>query len=329
MLRYRTQGALAVGLGILATGCLSEPELKTNLRPEGPPEVLAVLAVDPAVTGHEGAAFCKYVGTTLDEKGPGLVQGSTICPPTADEFEAEGLFPLAWDIRVVFDELLEGDVVEELICDVDGDGVTDDPIETCDGTIANTRPVTLSCGGTTINYDGYYYPNGNKESFPVGPALYVTPDPADLTFATGTECNITITDVVVDKQGERVASAANSFDISIQELSLFQTDPEDGSTTPIAPDGAVAFAFNADLDAASVDAAELSLVDSQGAAVAFDFAVDSYNGGSDAIYIFGAAELAPGTYTASLNSGASFTELNTGTVTLQAAITVEFTVEAP
>src|SRR5690349_5588328 len=121
MLRYRTQGALAVGLGILGTGCLSEPDLKTNLRPEGPPEVLAVLAVDPAVTGHEGPAYCKYVGSTLDEKGPGLVQGSTICPTEAADFEAEGLFPLAWDIRIVFDELLNGDAVEELICDVNGD----------------------------------------------------------------------------------------------------------------------------------------------------------------------------------------------------------------
>lgn len=331
MLRYRTQGALAVGLGILATGCLSEPELKTNLRPEGPPEVLAVLAVDPVVTGGEGAAFCKYDGDTLDEKGPGLVQGTQICPTLAEDFEAAALFPLGWDIRIVFDELLNGDVIEELDCDLDDDGNPDEPF-ICEGHINNTRPVTLTCGGTNVPYDGYYYPNGNKESFPVGPAIYVTPDPAALTFATGTECTVSINDNVVDKQGETVASGADSFNIQIQDLAVFSTDPADAAAVDdrgvIAPDGVVAFTFNADLDPTSVDATDVTVLDANGAPVAgTDFAVDAYYGTSDAIYVFSIAGFAPGQYTARLVMGAMFTEVNGGTITLPANVDVRFVVE--
>jgi len=300
--------------------------------------VLSVLAVDPVVTGHEDAAYCKYVGTALDEKGPGLVQGTQVCPAVSTDFEAAELFPLGWDIRIVFDELLNGDQVEELDCDVDGDGVQDDPIETCDGHIANTRPVTLTCGdaNTPVAYDGYYYPNGNKESFPVGPALYVSPDPADLTFATGTTCTITITDVVVDKQGETVASGnqLDTFDLKIQDLSLYATDPEDAEAVAdrgvIAPDGAVGFAFNADLDDTSVTAAEVEVLDSAGAVVAtVDFAVDAFNGSTDGIFLFSsdAAGFTPGSYTARLKSGAMFTEVNGGTITLAADVNVRFVVE--
>lgn len=331
MLRYRTQGALAVGLGILATGCLSEPELKTNLRPEGPPEVLAVLAIDPVVTGHEGAAFCKYDGDTLDEKGPGLVQGTQICPTSADDFQAEGLFPLGWNIRIVFDELLNGDAVEELDCDLDDDGAPDEPF-ICEGHIANTRPVTLTCGGTAVGYDGYYYPNGNKESFPVGPAIVVIPDPADLTFPTGTECTVTITDVVVDKQGETVASGADNFSISIQDLALFSTDPEDAAAVEdrgvLGPDDVVAFTFNADLDPTSVQATEVTVLDANGAPVAdADFAVDAYFGTTDAIYVFSTGGFAPGQYTARLVMGATFAEVNGGMITLAENVDVRFVVE--
>jgi hypothetical protein len=107
MQRYRTQGLLAVGLGILATGCFSEPDLKTGLRPEGPPEVLAVLL-------NETPTFCKYVNGVLDEKGPGLVQGSIVCPDEQAMFEPVGASPTGWNMRIMFDELLNGDAVETL-----------------------------------------------------------------------------------------------------------------------------------------------------------------------------------------------------------------------
>jgi len=235
MLRYRTHGTLAVGLGFLAVGCLSEPEIKTNLRPEGPPEILAVLATD-AING-ELASFCKYDGAALDEKAPGLVQGVTVCPDLPADFEAAELLPLVvqtaggpvgWGVRLVFDELLDPDAVEDLICDADGDGMEDNPITTCIGTIANTQPVTLTCGGMTVPYDGYYYPNGNKESNPVGPALVVSPDPDALTFATGTTCTIAINSVVTDKDGVGVASGPDvgTFNLKLADLAVLSSDPE-------------------------------------------------------------------------------------------------------
>ncbi len=52
MLRYRTQGVLAAGLGLLITGCFSDPDLKTGLTPEGAPRVLAVLATDNNTVGE-------------------------------------------------------------------------------------------------------------------------------------------------------------------------------------------------------------------------------------------------------------------------------------
>lgn len=336
MLRYRTQGLLAVGLGFLVTGCLSEPDLKTNLRPEGPPEVLSVLAVD-GVYG-ETPAYCKYVGTTLDEKGPGLVQGVQICPEESGDFAPAELFPLSWDVRIVFDELLNADAVEELDCDADGDGLQDDPITTCDGHIANTRPVTITCGdaNTPVDYDGYYYPNGNKESYPVGPAIYVTPDPADLTFPTGSTCTISINEVVVDKQGEQVASGAqlDTFDLRLQDLEMYATDPEDADDVldrgVIAPDGAVGFAFNQDLDPASVTAAEVEVLDGAGTVVATaTFEVGEFSGTTDGIFLYSSAAggFAPGDYTARLKSGAMFTEVNGGTITLAADMDVRFIVE--
>jgi hypothetical protein len=294
-------------------GCLSEPELKTNLRPEGLPEVLAVLT-------HEEAVFCKYVGGTLDDKGPGLVQGVQVCPQAMADFTAPAeLAPLGWDLRIVFDELLRGDDVETLECDEDG---------ICVGHINTTLPVDLRCDGTAVEYDGYYYPNGNKESFPVGPAIVVEPDPASLTFATGTACTVTINDVVKDKEGNTVASGAGlgTFNLKIEDLTLIGTDPEDADDVAdrgvIAGDDTIVFAFNALIDDSSIAATEFEILDNAGVVVpSVATATD------DVIELAGVAALPAGNYTARLKSGASFAETNTGTITLAADIDVRFVVE--
>lgn len=334
MLRYRTQGFLAVnlGLGILAAGCLSEPDLKTGLRPEGPPEVLAVLAVD-ATTAAEVPAFCKYVGGVLDEKGPGLVQGTTVCPDVAADFESNDLAPLGWDVRIVFDELLNPDKVEELVCDADGDGEEDAEITVCEGSLLTgmASPITLRCGTTTVPNGGYYYPNGNKESFPVGPAIYVSPDRDALTFATGTTCTISVNDVVVDKSGEKVATGAqlNSFDLKIADLAVVTSQAAADDPEAVDADGAVTFLFNANLLATSVTAADFEVVNSTGTVVPTTVVVDDENGDTDAVRISAAAPtgFAAGTYTARLKSGAVFTEVNGGMLTLTANNDVRFVVE--
>src|SRR3954462_5735686 len=80
--RGRSQGFALVAAGVLALGACNDPEQNTDLRPEGPPEVLAVL-VRNAAAGQvvEQATYCK-VG---DEKRPARVglpdfTARDICP---------------------------------------------------------------------------------------------------------------------------------------------------------------------------------------------------------------------------------------------------------
>ena len=328
MLRYRTQGILAAGLGLLFAGCFSDPDLKTGLRPEGPPEVLSVLALD-LNSGAEVATFCKYVGETLDPKGPGLVQGSTICPKAKADFSAGNLEPLGWGIRIVFDELLNGDQVETLDCDVDGDGVQDNPITTCDGHIDTTLPVSITCTGVTgeVAYDGYYVPNGNKDSFPVGPSIAVFPDNV---AATGSTCTLTINDVVVDKSGEGVASGPDSstFTMQLADLALVETDPVDAEAVAdravLAPDDAVAFIFNAYIDDASIAATEVVLTTGAGVPVPATFEVQD-----NAIVIFSDAPMPDGDYVAKITTGAGIDEINGGSTTFTSEVVVRFVVAAP
>jgi hypothetical protein len=329
MSRYRTQGLLAAGLGLLLTGCFADPDLKTDLRPEGPPEVLTVLALD-LNTGHEGATFCKYVGGALDEKGPGNVQGSIICPAVEADFEAEAAEPLGWGVRIVFDELLNADQVETLDCDVDGDGMQDNPITTCDGHIDTTLPVTVTCEGVTgsIAYDGYYVPNGNKDSFPVGPSIAIFPDNV---AATGTTCTVTIDpNVVVDKSGTPVVVGAdiNTFTMTLADLALIGTDPADAEAVAdravIEPDGVIAFLFNAYVDGASISATDVTITTEAGAPVAASFDADE-----NAVLVGGAVDLPPGNYTATLTANASIDEINGGSATITTAEVVRFVVAAP
>src|SRR5689334_19751984 len=126
MQRYRTQGLLAVGLGLAAAGCFGDTELQTDLRPEGNPDVLAGLARSE-IDGTEAPFYCRYTGSTLDPKGPNIVQGGEICPVTMSEFTPNTVDPRAapadgigWGVRFMFDELLDGDAVETLSCDSDG-----------------------------------------------------------------------------------------------------------------------------------------------------------------------------------------------------------------
>lgn len=322
MLRYRTQGVLAAGLGLLITGCFSDPDLKTGLRPEGAPEVLAVLATDNN-TGAEPPAFCRYDSAgNLDPKGPSLVQGFTVCPDTKAMFDADGpaeLEPLAWNLRTMFDELLNGDKVETLDCNPETD--------ICDGHIDTTLPFDVSCGGSAITYDGYYYPNGNKESNPVGPALILAP--IDLA-PTDTDCTFTIKPtVVVDKDGVAVPTGPNEnvFTIHVKQLDVVETDPVDAAAVAdrgvIPPDGAVIMLFNSLIDPASVAAGDIEIrnLDTD-AVVASDFDI-----ADNELDIFGAADLPAGNYSASIKAASIVSDVVGGTRTFTDGVTVRFVVE--
>ena len=340
MSRYRTQGLLAVGLGLAAVAC-GEPELNTNLRPEGPPDVLAVLTQNP-IDLIESAVYCKYVGGVRDPKGPGFVGdpltgGSIVCPETEAEFTATRLEArvdgAGWGLRVMFDELLDPDRVETLECtDVPDVG------QICTGSLADTQPFTLSCGAmnTVVPYSGFYVPNGNNTTFPLGPSLYLTPDADALTFPTGSTCTLDLEDVIVDKEGVAVAEADRSFDIKIADLELLFVDPADGDNTVISPDpvaaGAAAFVFNANLasdeDGAALNPDMFELKDGTGAVIPSLTFVGGYNSASDAIYVFpdtATGIFLPGDYVATMKPG-EIEEVNGGTLTVTEAVVTRFSV---
>src|SRR5688572_23938172 len=97
---------------LLAAGTLGcdDPETGTALRPEGPPEILQV--------------FVSEEGGTLDtfiQVNDSLIDDDmSNCP---DDYEEAGLdcavtaaTPLNTRVRVITDELLRGDSVEEFFC---------------------------------------------------------------------------------------------------------------------------------------------------------------------------------------------------------------------
>lgn len=344
MLRYRTQGLLAAGLGLLLTGCFSDPDLKTGLRPEGAPEVLAVLATD--ANGLDAPVFCKFVGGELDPKGPREVVDLAItgapyeiCPATEAEFTTNGpaeLDPLAWNIRVMFDELLDVNVEtlvdgddNSMLCQTNSANCAPCTVDsdTCIGHIDTTLPFELSCGGVAIAYDGYYYPNGNKDSSPVGPALIL--QPRDLA-ATDTDCTITIKPTVVkDKDGVSVPTGANLnvFTAHVQRLDVVETDPVDADAVAdrsvVAADGAVTFVFNSLIDGATVGITEVTLtnLDTNLPVLA---AVDV---AENAIAIGGAVDLPAGNYAAKITANSVIDDVVGGTRTFADEIQVRFVVE--
>jgi hypothetical protein len=278
------------------------------------------------VTAEQHPFYCRYVNGKRDDKTPGFVidailGSQTVCPDDQGDFEGTDVDPRGFGIRIMFDELLDGDAVETLDCDEEG---------VCTGSMATTQPVTFTCGTTTVDYDGYYIPNGNNTTFPLGPALAIYP--ASIDVATGTQCTISMTDAVHDRSGNNVEAAQADVDFTIAALALLGTVPEDaedvGDREVLDPDGEVDFAFNAYIDAASIQATDFELknLDTNAVVAASADVVDADAGG-DAIGITADADLPAGNYVARLKSGAMFAEVNGGTITLTEDVDVRFVVE--
>lgn len=261
--------ALGAAVGVFALGACNDPEQLSDLRPAGPPEVLTVLVMNDAASNYvETATFCK-VG---DDKRPTevyLIDGTltTVCPlePGTGVPMVDDALPTGWYVRVVFDELLDPDI-EELIANIDPS--TNMPSGTFTGTIANTHPVTLTCDGVEVPYDGYYSPSGNYQTWPVGPSLVIIPeDPTSVP--TGVECTVSINENVVDKQGEPVPmdqrGMGGQYKFKVATLTLTSTDPAsivaddaaDRSVSP--PEAPVSLFFNALIDPASITSAEVRI----------------------------------------------------------------------
>src|SRR2546430_141561 len=124
----RRRAMLTASVSLMGAAACSDPSEQTDLRPDGPPEVLAVLVLDDPSGVVETATFCKTQGPgdgaqgVGDPKRPTLVDlpefaGTTqVCPddlkmPASEVMDAS---PTAWYVRVVFDELLDPSV-EDLV----------------------------------------------------------------------------------------------------------------------------------------------------------------------------------------------------------------------
>ena len=275
MLVYRSLAAAAIFGGMLLVGC-DEPNLPTNLRTDGPPNVTTVVVMSDLSTDNDppdrAAPLSRYLESATycrlnDDKRPGIIGLPTatttqICPEDlkkAAETDGTALgAPPVWFVRVVFDELLDNSV-EELIPEMDAMG---NPTGTTLGSLKNTQPVSLKCGGVAVPYDGYYAPNGNKISWPLGPALFIQPN--DPTVAkTGESCEVALLGPVKNKRGQAV-SEKSSFNFKIAPLAYRFSfpDPEDqgGDDGQLEQDtGTPAlFYFNASLQTA-VAAADIKI----------------------------------------------------------------------
>jgi len=266
MLVYRSTVAAAVFAGALLVGCTA-PDQPTDLRKDGPPNITTVTVMSdlrnssdphrPSLGGrlYESATFCRL----NDEKRPSLVglpDFSTlqICPedlskPADAPGAAEGS-PALWFARVVFDKLLDP-TIEDLIAQVDAAGKpvldsTGHPITL--GSLKTTQPVTLKCNGVDVPYDGYYVPNGNSISYPLGPALFIQPGNA-VGVPTGATCEVGLKDMIHNKDGESVPSDQRSYQFKIapMELRFSNPDPTDDDPGKIAldPDSPVSFFWTA------------------------------------------------------------------------------------
>jgi methionine-rich copper-binding protein CopC len=243
---------LGAAFGALALGACDDPVASTDLRPEGPPDVLAVLVFNDTVNSAvEAATYCK----PNDPKRPGKVGipfygiNPIICPLDGSPVsELTDAWPDQWYVRIVFDELLDPDIETlEPILDAMGN-----PTDTFSGSLATTQPVSLQCQDVTgafvdVEYDGYYSPSGNTVTWPLGPSLVIKPiDPTIVPVES--ECQITLKETIKDKDGNPVPQGDRSpFKFKIAPVSVISVAPSDGDV--INPsDGGVELDFNVEID---------------------------------------------------------------------------------
>lgn len=254
-----TQGAVVAA--IAALGACTDPVLGTDLRPDGPPEVLSVLVFTDYEQGFlEETTFCKL----NDAKRPALVglpdfSTKNMCPDdlTKGADEITKAVPTGWYARIMFDELLNPDV-EELV--PNKDMATGQDNGTFTATLENTQPVTLTCGTVTVAYSGYYNPGGNAVTWPLGPSLFI--QATDLsTVPTGSECTLMIKDVVTDKSGEKIPSDQRGpYKWKIDTLQMFGQTPAaaaPGKEPTIVSAAPLTLTFNGFVDPASLKADQI------------------------------------------------------------------------
>ena len=335
-LRPRALG-VAIGIsGALALGACSDPTFFTDLRPEGPPDVLTVLAANDPATGLENSIYCK-VG---DDKRPSMVGSPAgfvpICPAdlTMGSMGVTDADPLNPYVRIMFDELLDASI-ERLDPILDPD--TMQPTGTFSGSLADSQPVNFTCGGMPVAYDGYYSPNGNAFTWPLGPSLVIIPDDPT-AIAAGSSCSVTLkSGVVKDKSG--IASPdSEAFTFSVAALAFTGSDPKPAAlpanAATIAADSPLTLLFNGFADPASLTPADVIIKEVANCAATTGTVVPAIIGGDPGAITVGttgtsaAPEFTPNkSYLVTFAPGASVTDLAGGTLALPASFSVCFSTE--
>ena len=257
---------MLVGCGV--TLACSDPTFNTDLDSEGPPEITIVTILSESV--GEVPTFC------VD--GQGIKINADLCPEheehpgmrsVAPVMDAQ---PIGWYARIVFSELLDPSIERLAQEDCNGSPCTV-------GHLDESQPVTLTCNGVDLAYDGFYDPSGNDVTFPPGPALVITTE-GQVAASGSSNCTLTVKDSVTDKDGNSVGDtklmgphafgiAAMSAVASSPADTAEGVDPsfvDDSGEEPI--QGGPAIGFNAFIDVSSVGS-QISFVDSTGNTVAY------------------------------------------------------------
>lgn len=291
-----------------------------GVETSGPPEVVQV-----------------FVRERVDgELAPRLAFGDH--PDIGDDDDRDVTDAVARDgqrIRVVVDQLLRGNRLEEVAC-ADGSWgrVPDDATyqdvaaRTCsdaggildrdgDGAIDDTRlidgAVVLTCDGAVVPLDpqrSYWQPSGSQALSTIGPDS-LGPAIAIVTSAgmpPGSTCTIGFGDQVIGKDGARPCAGdpctpgdTGAIHFSVEPLLVAASDPLDAAedVDPAAP---IRIQLNAGVDAASL-AGAISLTAAGAAVDAPDATVDPDDDATIAIAVPGG--LAPDTtYTLAVHGGA-------------------------
>ena len=321
--RHEEGRVIAVPLALaLALAACNDPVEPSDLRPEGPPEVLTVVVNSAdhrdgfAGATIENATFCKTSGPNDGPAGAGdrerpggvgTIDTSIIqvCPSdlTMGVTPVTDAVPEAWYVRVVFDELLDPSV-EDLVPNLDPN--TGQPDGTYTGTLANTQPVVLQCqsvngGMVDVPYDGYYSPSGNSITYPLGPSLVIKPLSPSL-IATKSACTITLLDTITDKDENPVPpDQRGPYTFSIDQIRVSAISPADKGA--VDPSGAgVDLTFNTKVDFSSLN------FDDTMPPTTFNVTPSVDNQGplpeaSDEVFIFGDFPASFGPYTFTFNTG--------------------------
>lgn len=226
--RIRAQELLAAGLCVALISC-TDAEIRSDLNTEGPPRVITV-----TVRSESAETADAHLATYCASEDQGEKVHADYCPNDGTVTDA---LPIGWSLRVIFNELLNADQVEELVTLDDGSVV---------GSLANTQPVELTCGGQDVPYDGYYQPSGNHLTIPPGPALIIQPIFPDGFVATSTQdCQVTVKSDVLGKSLEPVDPARSGpFQFGIAPLKVIDIDPA-GEATGVDITANITIYFNA------------------------------------------------------------------------------------